>query len=109
MVNYTCEKCNKEFTKKCHYLTHLNKKKPCGTINDFNINDTDVWLYGLDSNGNENYLWSQVPSITGNNIIYNSLDKTIRNIYQVQTRANDSISLLLLIYSTFKIYIYIVA
>ena len=31
MVNYTCEKCNKEFTKKCHYLTHVNKKKPCET------------------------------------------------------------------------------
>ena len=29
MVKYTCEKCNKEFTKKCHYLTHLNKKKSC--------------------------------------------------------------------------------
>ncbi len=29
MVNYTCEKCNKEFDKKSNYLTHMNKKKPC--------------------------------------------------------------------------------
>ena len=32
MVNYTCEKCNKEFIKKCHYLVHMNKKKPCEQI-----------------------------------------------------------------------------
>lgn len=63
-------------------------------IGDININDTDVWLYGLDASGNESNLWTQVPSIIGNNIIYNSLDKTIRNIYQVQTKANDSIALL---------------
>jgi len=32
MVNYTCEKCNKEFNRKCNYLEHLNKKKPCRLI-----------------------------------------------------------------------------
>jgi hypothetical protein len=63
-------------------------------INDVNINDDDVWLYGLDSQGNESSLWTKVTAITGNNIIYNSLNKTIRNIYQVQTRAGDTISLL---------------
>ena len=40
MVNYTCEKCNKEFTKKCHYLTHMNKKKPCEIINQHNANES---------------------------------------------------------------------
>jgi hypothetical protein len=29
MVIYTCEKCFKEFNRKCNYLEHLNKKKPC--------------------------------------------------------------------------------
>ena len=29
MVNYTCEKCKKEFIKKSHYLVHINKKFPC--------------------------------------------------------------------------------
>lgn len=63
-------------------------------INDTNINDDDVWLYGIDSAGNEVTPWTKVNSIVGNNIIYNSLDKTIRNIFQVQTRAGDTISLL---------------
>ncbi len=29
MVNYSCEKCGKEFSQKGHYTTHLNKKNPC--------------------------------------------------------------------------------
>jgi hypothetical protein len=62
-------------------------------INDTNINNDDVWLYSLDNTGTETTLWTQVPSVVGNNVIYNSLDKTIRNIYGVQTLANDSISL----------------
>lgn len=62
-------------------------------IDDRNINQDDVWLYSLNSNNVEETLWTQVPSIIGNNIIYNSLDKTIRNIYKVQTRSSDTISL----------------
>ncbi len=62
-------------------------------IDDFNINEDDVWLYSTNANQVEQTLWTQVPSITGNNIIYNSIDKTIRNIFKVQTRSNDRISL----------------
>jgi len=58
-----------------------------------NINNADVWLYRLDQNGLENEYWTQVSSLEGNNIIYNSLDKKIRNIYSVITRAGDKISL----------------
>ena len=29
MVNYSCEKCGKEFSQKGHYTNHLNKKNPC--------------------------------------------------------------------------------
>ena len=29
MVNYSCEKCGKEFNQKTHYTRHLNTKKPC--------------------------------------------------------------------------------
>ena len=58
-----------------------------------NINNSDVWLYRLDQNGIETEEWTQVPSFEGNNIIYNSINKNIRNIYGVTTRAGDSISL----------------
>ena len=58
-----------------------------------NINDNDVWLYGLTSSGNEDTLWTKVASTEGNNVIYNNLAKGIRNFYVVQTRQNDEISL----------------
>jgi hypothetical protein len=58
-----------------------------------NINNSDVWLYRLDNNGTESEYWAQVPSFEGNNVIYNSLNKSIRNIYGVVTRASDRVSL----------------
>lgn len=58
-----------------------------------NINESDIWLYRLDQNGLESEYWQKVPSLEGNNIIYNSLSKSIRNIYGVITRAGDRVSL----------------
>lgn len=58
------------------------------------INNSDIWLYKLDKNGLEDQLWVQVPAFEGNNVIYNSLNKNIKNIYSVVTRANDKVSLM---------------
>jgi len=63
-------------------------------IDAVNINNSDVWLYRLDQNGLESEYWAQVPNFEGNNIIYNSLNKNIRNIYGVVTRAEDRVSLI---------------
>lgn len=62
-------------------------------VNTPDINDTDVWLWQLDDNGNYSTLWTKVPSVTGNNIIYNSLDKDERNVYSVTSRDRDQIDL----------------
>jgi hypothetical protein len=63
-------------------------------INSQNINNTDVWLWQLDQNTNlENTLWTQVPALTGSNVIYNSLNLNIQTIYNVVTRAGDTIAL----------------
>ena len=62
-------------------------------ISDTNINNDDVWLYSLTQTNNENEIWTKTPSITGSNVIYNSIDKTIKNIYSVQTATNDSVNL----------------
>ena len=62
-------------------------------ISDTNINNDDVWLYSLTQTGNENEMWVKTPSITGSNVIYNSIDKTKKNIYSVQTATNDSVNL----------------
>ena len=59
-----------------------------------NINQSDVWLYKLDSLGNEQELWTKVDSVEGNNIIYNSLSRNQRNIYSVLTRIEDRTSLI---------------
>ena len=58
------------------------------------INNSDVWLYKLDSQGRESQFWSKVDSVEGNNIIYNSLSKSIRNVYSVLTRTEDRIGLI---------------
>jgi len=62
-------------------------------INVNDVNDTDVWLYGLDDFGQIQNTWTQVPDIVGNNTIYNSLSKNVRNIYNVVTKNNDAIDL----------------
>jgi hypothetical protein len=59
-----------------------------------NINNSDVWLYSLDKNNQESNLWDQVPNFENNNIIYNSLDKSLKNVYGVLTRLTDQISLI---------------
>jgi hypothetical protein len=63
-------------------------------VDTININDTDVWLYKLDSNANEQELWTKVDSVEGNNIIYNSINKNIRSVYSVLTRVDDRINLI---------------
>ena len=57
------------------------------------INDSDVWLYQLDQFGQVTKEWTKVPSLSGNNAIYNSLSKSERNIYNVVTKANDQVDL----------------
>lgn len=56
-----------------------------------NVNNDDVWLYSLNSNGSQGEEWVQVSSLTGNNIAYNSLSRNIRNIYSVISKADDKI------------------
>lgn len=63
-------------------------------VNATDINNDDVWLYELDSNGNETTEWVPVPAVEGNNIVYNSLDKSQRKIYNVLTKNNDAIDLI---------------
>lgn len=55
------------------------------------INNNDVWLYSLDTQGFVDELWTQVPTTNGVNVIYNTRKE--KNLYQVTSRANDQISL----------------
>ena len=62
-------------------------------IDTFNINETDVWVQSIDGQGRVIKTWKQVPSISGNNIVFNSVDKNERNLFEVITRGNDAISI----------------
>ena len=62
-------------------------------ININNINNTDTWLYQLDDFGQLSKLWTKVPELSGNNVIYNSLAADVRDIYNVVTKNNDAIDL----------------
>jgi hypothetical protein len=57
------------------------------------INNTDIWLYSLDSVGIELDLWEKVDALTGANIIYNNNQNTSRKIYNVQSRTSDRVRL----------------
>lgn len=61
-------------------------------INFNNINNSDVWLYELNSSGFPITKWTQVPAVNGVNVIYNT-NSTERNLFSVSTRANDQIDL----------------
>jgi len=63
------------------------------TIDSENINDTDVWLYSVDSVGIETIPWTKIDSVEGNNIIYNNLFQGITNVFAVNTRIGDRIGL----------------
>lgn len=63
------------------------------SIDTQNINHTDVWLWQLNDLNVEDQLWTKVDAVEGNNVIYNSVAKNIRNIYTVLTRANDTITI----------------
>jgi len=62
-------------------------------INTPDINNTDVWLWQLDNDDQFDTLWTDVPSLIGNNVIYNSLNKNLRTIYAVTSRDSDQIDL----------------
>ena len=63
-------------------------------VNVSGINNTDVWLWQLDPTGAyPSDTWSKVPSVVGNNVIYNSLSSKIRNVYSVSSREGDQIDL----------------
>jgi hypothetical protein len=63
-------------------------------IDSTNINDSDVWLYSIDSAGVETAPWSKIQSVEGNNIIYNNLFQGIKDVFAVNTRVGDRISLI---------------
>jgi len=61
------------------------------SIDSVNINNDDIWLFSLASNGAQLNEWTKVSNLVGNNIAYNSVSQNIRNIYAIQTKENDRV------------------
>ncbi len=62
-------------------------------INADDINNIDVWVQEISSNGLVQSIWKKVPTLSGQNIIYNSLALSERNIFEVKTKLNDQVSI----------------
>jgi hypothetical protein len=58
-----------------------------------NINQTDVYVQETDQTGAVINKWLKVPALAGENIIYNSIQFGERNIFDVISGANDTVTL----------------
>ena len=54
------------------------------------INNTDTWLYQLNTNNNTRLLWKQVENVYAN--AYLQTENSLRNIFSVDSRFNDQVS-----------------
>lgn len=58
-----------------------------------NVSETDVWVQTLNDNDIKEYDWTKIPAIFSDNITFNSVGASIRNIFSVITRSDDTVSL----------------
>lgn len=58
-----------------------------------NINQNDVYVQETDETGAVITKWAKVPALSGENIIYNSIQYSERNIFDVISGANDTVTL----------------
>ena len=63
-------------------------------IDAADVNDLDVWVQEINSAGLSEKKWTKVPTLAGQNIIYNSLALGIRTIFEVQSKVYDRISVI---------------
>ena len=64
------------------------------SVNVDNINNTDIWLYQLNSLNFATAQWVQLPNISNTNIAYNTISAVNRQIFEVNSRANDQVDLI---------------
>lgn len=56
-----------------------------------NINETDVWVSEINSDGSVIHQWEKVDGVE--QIVYNSVEKNVRKIYNVKTLNNDKVEI----------------
>ncbi len=64
------------------------------SVDKTNVNDLDVWVQKVTGTGVPLEKWNKVPSLFGQNTIYNSIALSQRNIFNVQTENSDKVKIL---------------
>jgi len=94
IINYKCEKCNKEFNQKCNYLLHINKKNPCNSKDLINENkillDKIKELENERKKTNELLMNKNIMLEEENKKINNLLDKFIKNNINTNKNTKDN-------------------
>lgn len=62
-------------------------------IDSSNVSEDDVWVQSINSKEQVLKKWTRVPSVYSDNVTFNSLSTSERDIYSVITRDDDAISL----------------
>lgn len=64
------------------------------SLNTNNINNKDVWLFGINDAGAIIEEWPKVEQLRDSNVIYNDLSDSKRNLFSVYSRENDQVDLI---------------
>lgn len=57
------------------------------------VTEDDVWVQNVSTNGAVERNWTRVPAIFSENVTFNSLSPSLRDIYSVITRDDDKVSI----------------
>ena len=74
-----------------NYITPIENR--IENVNIPNINESDVWLSELDSNGVTLNKWQRVPNTVGQTLTYNDLTLGEKNLYSIENIDNAGIRL----------------
>jgi hypothetical protein len=58
-----------------------------------NINESDIWVQEINSDGEVQYTWTKVDSSFGANTIFNNIRQDKRKLYTVKTVDNDNVNI----------------
>ena len=62
-------------------------------VSGTNINNTDVFVHEIDDSGFVINKWKKVPSVVGDNVIFNSISNSERDIFSVITQPDDKVNI----------------
>jgi hypothetical protein len=62
-------------------------------LSSTDVSETDIWTQTLNQDESIDIQWTKVPAMFSENITFNSIAPSIRNIFSVITRDNDRVSL----------------